>query len=172
LKYIKHTFCSIVFATSLLLCTTVSAMDDSEFWTLISLIDIKKLDEGDEDTALQKLTDVLASKSEAEIGAFEEMLSQKLYNIDGRKWINQAGESSNSDDGFLYARCYVVAKGKKYYQEVLSKPSLMPKSSDQWAESMLYITMKAWTTLTGKNEEQFTLYASVSSETGSNTDQW
>ena len=147
-------------------------MNDEEFWKLISLIDIDALDEADEETAVEKLTEKLSTKNEKEIGEFEENLSQCLYKIDGKKWCEQSGESSNSADGFLYARCYVVARGREFFEAVLSNPNLMPKSSDEWAESLLYVAAQAWAEATGNDEADFESFASVSSETGSNKAQW
>ncbi len=147
-------------------------MNIDEFWTLISLVDIDSLDEGEEETAVEDLTEKLSNKNENEIGEFEEILSQSLYALDGKKWCNESGESSDSADGFLYARCYVVAKGKDYYQAVLNNPGLMPKSCDEWAEALLFVTACAWAEATGNDEEDFELFASVSYETGSNEAQW
>jgi len=101
-------------------------MTDHEFWQLIALIDVTALDDGDEDEAIAPLEVRLSMKSEAELFAFEEALSQKLYAIDGEQFADQAGESAGSDDGFLYARCYVVAKGRAFYEAVKSDPSRMP----------------------------------------------
>ncbi len=147
-------------------------MNNEEFWKLIALIDVDALDEGDEDTAVESLTEKLSTKNENEIGEFEEFLSQYLYRIDGKQWCNESGESSDSADGFLYARCYVVARGEEFFEAVLRSPDLMPKSSDEWAESLLYVAAQAWAEATGNEEEDFELFASVSSETGSNDAQW
>jgi hypothetical protein len=147
-------------------------MNNEEFWQLISLIDIDALNEGDEEVAVEALTEKLSTKNEKEIGEFEELLSQYLYKIDGKKWCDESGESSDSADGFLYARCYVVARGREFYEAVLSNPSLMPKSSDEWAETLLFVAAQAWAEATGNEEENFELFASVSSETGSNDAQW
>ncbi len=147
-------------------------MNNEDFWKLISLVDTDALDEGDEDGAVERLTEVLAKIGESEIGEFEELLAQHLYKLDGKKWCDESGDSSRSTDGFLYARCYVVAKGQPYYEAVLGNPSLMPKSYDEWAESLLYVATQAWAEATGKDEEDFELFPSVSYETGSNESQW
>jgi hypothetical protein len=64
-----------------------------------------------EDQAVEPLRSALSAKTEAELFEFEECLSQRLYAIDGESFAEQAGDSGRSDDGFLYARCYVMAKG-------------------------------------------------------------
>ena len=147
-------------------------MNNEEFWELVSLIDIEALDDGDEETALEGMTNALSNKNEREIGDFEELLAQHLFKLDGKKWCDESGESSDSSDGFLYARCYVVAKGQEFYEAVLRNPSLMPKSVDEWAEALLYVAVRAWTKATGKDENDFKLFPSVSYETGSNDVQW
>lgn len=147
-------------------------MNNNEFWQLISLIDVDALDEGNEEAAVEELTEQLSTKNEKVIGEFEEYLSQYLYALDGEKWCNESGESRDSSDGFLYARCYVVAKGKDHYEAVMNNPSLMPISLDEWAEPLLFVAARAWAEATGNDEEDFKLYGSVSYETGSNEAQW
>jgi hypothetical protein len=89
-------------------------MDQSAFWRLIEKIDRRELSDGDEDGAVEQLVEALAEYGEAEIKEFENTLAQCLYDIDGPAYADQAGESGQSADGFLYARCYVVARGKKH----------------------------------------------------------
>ncbi|PTO66942.1 hypothetical protein CWN99_04765 [Vibrio splendidus] len=148
------------------------AMSQNEFWKLISLINHEALEECDDEEAVEPIVSVLSSKTEEEISEFQESLSQALYAIDGQKWIQESGESSGSGDGFLYARCYVVAKGYDHYSKVLSNPSLMPKSSEQWAESILYVAGQAWAELTGNDEEDYDREATVSYESFSNVALW
>lgn len=121
-------------------------MTDTEFWQLISTIDLAALDDGDE--ALAPLRSALGGKAPAELFEFEECLSQKLFAIDGEDFADEAGDSGGSDDGFLYARCYVVAKGRAFYDAVLGDPALMPKSIEQWCEALLYQHREAWADLT------------------------
>ena len=147
-------------------------MTNDEFWKSISLIDIEALDEGDEETAVEALSESISSNTEEEINQFYEILSQYLYKLDGKVWCDESGESSNSSDGFLYARCYVVAKGQDYYESVLNDPRLMPKSCEQWAESLIYVAGQAWGEVTGNDEEDYEFEPSVSYETGSNDNQW
>jgi len=147
-------------------------MDRNEFWEIINLINQDALEECDDEEAVEPIVSALAASSENKIDQFQEHLSQVLYAIDGQKWIDEAGKSSGSGDGFLYLRCYVVAKGKEFYSKVLNKPSLMPKSLDQWAESLLYVASQAWAELTGNDEEDYDRESSVSYESFSNSAQW
>jgi len=147
-------------------------MTDPEFWQLIALIDVSALDDNREDEAIEPLKAALRPKAESELFAFEEVLSQKLYSIDGQEFADNAGDSGNSDDGFLYARCYVVARGRDFYEAVKSDPHYMPKSIDQWCEDLLYPHLVAWAEQTGNDQEAFPYEATVSYETGSNHDLW
>ena len=147
-------------------------MTDLEFWQLIALIDVSALDDSREDEAVEPLQAALSMKSESELFAFEEALSQKLYCIDGEEFADNAGESGGSGDGFLYARCYVVAKGREFYEAVKSDPKRMPKSIEQWCEPLLYPHRTAWTDQTGNDESAWPFEATVSYESGSNADLW
>lgn len=147
-------------------------MNVKVFWELISLIDQDALEKYDEEEAVEPLVSELSAKSEQEIDQFHEHLSQMLYAIDGQNWIEESGESSGSGDGFLYARCYVVAKGREYYSITLSNPTSMPKSSNEWAESLLYVAGRAWAEVTGNNAEDYPRESTVSFESFSNKAQW
>ena len=147
-------------------------MNTAEFWQFIAKIDVDALDGGDENAAVRPLQEALSTKNEAELAAFEEELAQKLYAIDGKAYADNAGDTADSDDGFLYARCYVVAKGKNFYEAVLATPTKMPKSIDQWCEALLYPHRSAWATATGRDESEWPFDTSVSYESGSNERLW
>jgi hypothetical protein len=147
-------------------------MTQDEFWKLIENIDREALAKGDEDSAVAPLQQKLMSLAVTELEAFEEHLSQCLYALDGEVFANESGESGGSDDAFLYARCFVVAQGRKYYDATLKNPKLMPKTLDQWCEALLYPHRAAWAASTGADESEWTFDASVSYETGSNGNLW
>ena len=147
-------------------------MTDQEFWNLIDIIDRDALDQEDEDAAVEPLILALTERTEAELTAFEELLAQKLYALDGEIYARNAGVSGDSSDGFLYMRCYVVARGKEYYESILQSPQKMPKSIEQWCEGLLYVHRQAWSELTGKDESDWDFESGVSYETGSNIALW
>jgi len=147
-------------------------MNTEQFWKLIALINTTALDDGYEDAAVAPLQEALRKYKPEKLEAFEEQLSVALHAIDGRLYALNAGDSGDSDDGFLYARCYVVAKGLAYYVSVLANPKLMPNSIDQWCEALLYPHRKAWAEVTGKDESEWIFDASVSYESGSNESLW
>jgi hypothetical protein len=143
-------------------------VDESTFWRLISLVD-RDLLATDEDAAVNPVTAELSTLPPPEILAFEEHLAQRLYSLDGRRYAEEAGESSGSDDGFLYARCFVVAQGEAHFRRVVTEPALMPKSSDEWCEALLTVARDAYERATGESADFET---SVSYETGSNKAEW
>jgi hypothetical protein len=57
----------------------------------------------------------------AELLAFDRILERKLYDID-RAEVQE--HTDGSDDGFLYARGFIVIAGKEYYDAVHVKPSV------------------------------------------------
>ena len=147
-------------------------MHESEFWRLIELIDSEALDGGNENAAIHPLHQALLEKSEEELFAFEEALALRLHAIDGEIFAENAGDSGDSDDGFLYARCYVIAKGREFFEAVEGDPTRMPKSIDLWCESLLYPHREAWAHLTGRDASEWPFWSSVSYETGSNSNLW
>jgi uncharacterized protein DUF4240 len=147
-------------------------MTDSEFWNLIARVDRQALDRGDEADAVLPVQAALSGKTEAELVEFQEALAQKLYAIDGEAYAQNAGESGSSDDAFLYARLYVVARGREYYEAVRSHPGRMPKSIREWCEPLLYVHKYAWEALTGRSVSQWPYSPTVSYESGSNPDLW
>lgn len=68
-----------------------------------------------------------------ELVAMDRVLERKLYDID-RHDVHEVLDGS--DDGFLYARGYVVALGKAYYDAVSARPEL---GTDAECEEMCYL---------------------------------
>lgn len=147
-------------------------MTENEFWSRIAKIDVKALNEGAEDDAVQPLIENLTKLKPNEIEQFEEFLAKQLYALDAEVYADSAGDSGKSGDGFLYARCFVVASGRAFYETVLADPSKFPDSIDKWCEPLLYVAQRAWADVTGKSEEDWDYFPSVSYETGSNSERW
>jgi hypothetical protein len=71
----------------------------------------------------------LAAKPKAEICRFEERFAYLLYRLDTKSHASNIGKDAYdpesdyvSADGFLYARCVVVANGREFYEAVLKDP--------------------------------------------------
>jgi hypothetical protein len=148
------------------------SIDRYAFWQLIDQIDREALDDGNEDAAVEPLIRALTAWTESEIASFEDHLAYVLYDLDGQRYADEAGPSGKSGDGFLYARCYVVAKGHDYYDSVRANPKNMPKRLEQWCESLLYVPQRSWAIVTERDENEWNRVTPVSYETGSNYLQW
>ena len=149
--------------------TSIKSMHATKFWNIIKLI---KLD--DEGNTIEAAIEKLASFSEDDIKAFEEALAQRLYKLDTKLYAEQIGKNAYQNDDtyfspdyFLYARCYVVAKGKDFYNIVVSKPENMPKNKE--FEPLLELASEAYKRKTG---EELEFKASVDYETFSNEEGW
>ena len=151
---------------------STAAMTRDEFWKLIALVDHEKLGAGDEYGAIENLIAKLATLPEAVIFAFQDHLAEVLYVIDSRAHADNAGESSNSDDAFLYARCYVVAGGREHYERVVTHPDAMPKTLDEWCEALLTVAPEAWAKQVKCDPEEWEHASNVSYESGSNKAMW
>jgi hypothetical protein len=149
-------------------------VDESTFWRLIESFDWDKT--GDDDGVVEPAVRSLARMSESEISAFQNTLASKLYALDGRAWARESGygvwwgePDELSVDGFLYARCVVVANGREFFDSVLNDPTHMPK--DMEFESLLYVAGKALQRKTGREDAE-TDEPGVSFETFSNRAGW
>lgn len=147
-------------------------MTREEFWQHLEVIDREALLEGDEDSAIAPLEERLSTLMVPELESFEEHLAQCLYALDGSAYADESGESGDSDDGFLYARCFVVAQGRNQFEATLKNPKLMPKTLDGWCEALLYPHRNAWARLTGRDGSEWEFNSSVNYESGSNEDLW
>ena len=117
-------------------------MDETRFWALIEeawtavgsrakprvKLAEGKLSEAKADALLDALEEVvpalhalLDQLSGDKLLAFDRILERKLYDID-RAEVQKY--TDGSDDGFLYARGFVVAAGQKYYDAVNATPSV------------------------------------------------
>ncbi len=111
----------------------------------------------------------LAALPEHEIEAFQETLAQKLYALDTLSHWRTYGWRSN--DGFLYARAWVVASGPTFYELVKNDPTALPAGSLESPEfePLLYVARTAYVQQTGR---EFPGATGVSYETHSNKDAW
>ena len=134
-------------------------MSEEEFWTVINVLDWKH--QGNDEKVIAPAIKALGSKSKTEICRFAERFAFLLYQLDTKAHASNIGEDSYdpksgyvSADGFLYARCVVVANGREFYEAVLKDPSKMPK--DMEFESLLGLAAGAYELKTGKEFEYST----------------
>ena len=153
--------------------SAAAQMTDEQFWQIIRLLDWKKNDDA---SVTAPAIAALSQYPAEDIAAFDELLAQKLYALDGRRYAEQTGQRAYSDDpkrpfsvdGFLYSRCAVVANGKVFYEKVLQNPALMPQNYT--FEPLLYLAEKAYCAKTGR--EDYDYVPQTSPETFSNPNGW
>ena len=141
-------------------------MTENLFWRIIALLDWKE--QGDDDAVLAPAVERLSQLSPKGITDFYDLLSEKLYQLDGEVYAEQTIEDGYfSADLFLYARCAVVANGKNVYNKILNQPTSFPKNL--FFEALLELPNKAWMKKTGMELGYLPLY---NYETGFNPDGW
>ena len=132
-------------------------MDEDRFWSMIESAwqaaggssrarqeladgklpesDAEELVESLEEDVIPALREQLDELSAAELLAFDRILERSLYDLD-RAEIQE--HTDGSDDGFLYARGFIVAAGKTYCEAVKANPSVA--MADLECEEMCYIS--------------------------------
>lgn len=148
-------------------------MDEDVFWQIISLFNWAKT--GDDDAVLRPAVKQLASMTVEDIYKFADILSEKLFMLDGLAFASNIGEESYtgkdehfSVDYFLYVRCCVVANGKDYFNMVKADPTKMPKDMD--FEALLYLPDAAYNKKT--KAEDYDYEPKFNFETFSNVNGW
>lgn len=148
-------------------------MNEEIFWDIIMSFNWDKT--GDDDAVLRPAVKRLSSMTIEDIHKFADILSEKLFLLDGITYASNIGEESYKGEGkhfsvdyFLYVRCCVVANGKKYFETVLANPKQMPKEMD--FEALLYLPMEAYNKKSKTEDYDYTPKFNV--ETFSNVDNW
>ena len=148
-----------------------TALSEEEFWKIIALLDWKKRKAK---TIMAAAIAHLSQLSETKIKAFDDILSEKLYQLDGQEYAENTGQNAYqgetapfSVDSFLYARCMAVAQGKATFDIILANPEKMVK--DTAFESLLSLASFAYQKKTGKPYEHLPAFIY---ETYANTKGW
>ena len=131
-------------------------MNEAKFWSMIEdswkvaggktsdrqKLSAGKLSEGKANSLLDALEKVIPALQESlsaltqeDLLSFDRILERRLYDID-RAEIQEF--TDGSDDGFLYARGFIVACGKGYFDAVNAKPSIAMMDLD--CEEMCYLS--------------------------------
>ncbi len=148
-------------------------MDEAHFWAIIGLFDWQKQDD---EAIMEAAVAALSAFSTGDIERFYDLLAEKLYALDGRRFAAQLGSNRYSEkddnyfsvDDFLYSRCGVVARGKAFFEAVLQNPARMPKEFT--FEYILYLPHTAHEMKTGRRD--FRHVTDTWYETFSNPDGW
>jgi hypothetical protein len=131
-------------------------MDEARFWEMIEAawtaaggplstrqkLDSGKLTEEQVEALLESMEEMIPAlqahldKLPAEaLLVFDQILERKLYDLD-RADVQE--HTDGSDDGFLYARGFIVAAGKDYYDAVNVNPSVA--MADLECEDICYLS--------------------------------
>lgn len=148
-------------------------MDEAHFWSIIADLDWRTRNA---EAILAPALERLSQYSSENIFRFHDLLHEKLFALDAEAYARQLGNNRYapeenkgfSVDGFLYARCCVVANGQAFYEAVLADPSRMPKEFT--FESLLYLPQQAWKLKTG--QDSYPHFPEVWAETFSNALGW
>ncbi len=127
--------------------TMPERMTEDTFWEIMELLDWSKEEESEE-AVIAPAVERLAALPVYAIYNFQDILSEKLYVLDARRYATQIGEAAFREDErfavdtFLHAHCCMVANGKETYEQVVQHPALMLK--DLTFEALLSIANKAY----------------------------
>ncbi|MEH0842841.1 DUF4240 domain-containing protein [Micromonospora sp. CPCC 205711] len=165
-----------------------TAQDEERFWALVeaawarlgpeaatqrrALAERDPDDDGDDEYAvdawldpfLGQLRELCVDLSARELTDLDRVVERKLYDID-RADVQEV--TDGSDDGFLYARGWIVALGRDYYEAVRADPAMAVLDAD--CEQMCYFFAHL-------HEERFGGWpetgSGISRETGDNAAGW
>ncbi len=142
---------------------------EAEFWDLIEKLDWSN--SGDDAAVILPVVERLAKSPLRHIFDFADILSHKLYLLDGEKFAGSDAEILDDPDfvadRFLYARCCVVANGRDFFDHIRKNPAEM--SLDLLFAPLLRIPGEAFFRQIGKYMNHVWAYPI---ETFSNPDGW
>jgi len=142
--------------------------EEALFWNAIDQSNTKKNEhwsEYDIDEHLEKLIQYLSQYNKEQLIIFEKKLQLKLSELYTAEiaelsiilesdFTKTDGiytfDSYLSDDGFIYFRCWLILKGKDFFDDIQKDiQSFVSKKysfdiADVWAEGLLYVTDKAY----------------------------
>ncbi|RVU27639.1 DUF4240 domain-containing protein [Streptomyces antnestii] len=145
------------------------------FWALIATLNGKVTQ-----ASCQRLAEELSRRSVPDIIGFAERHAEALYRLDQEKFgtlpvADMTGRNGTPfpqcADGFLYARCAVVAAGQAVWEGVFfDVDKFAPYTSTECdGEWLLYVPDQAYELATGKEWDRSTRYRC---ESYSNRDGW
>ena len=145
-------------------------MDEELFWEILGSFNWKK--SGDDDAVMLPAFKRLAALPIEDIFAFDDILAEKLYQLDGKRYAEACypGQNTNhiSGDAFLYDRCSVLTNGCVFYEAVVNTPANWPVGFE--FESLIYLPQKAYYRKT--KDENYPHNTPLSIETCSNKSGW
>ena len=146
-------------------------LTESGFWSLISQLDWSR--SGDDQSVIAPVVNALAMAPMRHIYDFADILSHKLYLLDGAAYAYSENDGTPANDvdfvadRFLYNRCCVVANGQAFFDHVRQNPKEMPL--DALFPALLRVPNEAFQRHVGKPLEHVWAYPI---ETFSNQPGW
>ncbi len=140
---------------------TKSSEQELWFWTLIN----QSRQSNDTDEHIENLTKLLTKLDKEQLIAFEQILQKKLFELDSAEIaelaiiLDSSLEEINgeyqvdgflSDDSFLYFRCWLILKGKQFFDDIKADIQSFMNGNENfdpdelWAENLLYVTDSAF----------------------------
>jgi hypothetical protein len=129
-------------------------VDATTFWKIIAAGG--KAVQDDPDAQLEAIGEKLSDCSPEEIVSFQTMLEERLvqaYTVDlwGAAYLMNGG---CSDDGFLYFRLWLVARGQKVYEAAVANPDSLariadPENDDLELELLISLAAEVYEETTG-----------------------
>lgn len=130
-------------------------MDDDAFWTLIEGNVVR-----DETGAVEVsgLEETLCARSIDDVAAFDRLFTKFLsrsysWDLWGAAYLINGG---CSDDGFEYFRGWLIAMGRRAYENALTSPDSLVEIAQENSEceDVLHVSSRAFERLTGGGEFQ------------------
>ncbi|MEM8528303.1 MAG: DUF4240 domain-containing protein [Bacteroidota bacterium] len=145
---------------------TEQSFSETSFWKVIEQLDWEATEAND---VLAPAVQYLSYFSSDHILKFYDLLSEKLYLLDGEQYADFSvqEEDSFSADLFLYARCAVVANGRNFYENVLNHPKHFPKNL--YFEALLDLPSRAYAL---REKHPLNYVPKFMYETGFNVEGW
>lgn len=145
-------------------------MNKRLFWKIIKMLDWDK--EGNDELVLTPVIQYLSQHSDEEIFAFEDIMTQLLYDIDSKKIAEGLYEDTKyiSADIFLYQRCVAIVNGQGYYNSILYGGRKLDPNLE--FEAILYVPKAAWANKHNQDLRDHPHITKLSYETGSNKTLW
>jgi len=146
-------------------------LSELDFWDLLENLDWSK--EGNDNAVIQPLVEMLALRPLRHIYDFADILSHKLYLLDGEVYANPTQKTDWEEDGdftadrFLYIRCCIVANGYHFFNHVRENSQETPQ--DRIFAPLLRIPNEAYRKQMAKPIEHVWAYPI---ETFSNLEAW
>jgi hypothetical protein len=108
---------------------TENSLTEAGFWALIGQLDWSK--SGDDDAIIAPIVNALSKAPFRHVLDFADILSHKLFLLDGEVFMPQDEGTMGTDvdfaaDRFLYVRCCVVANGLTFFNHIRQHPTEMP----------------------------------------------